>query len=196
VTPAKSQPGSFGPKDFASLALSLRHTVANHRVPPELRASLIEDVVFHVAVFIDEKTGSDFHESIFAVLRKHARQLDKAPAPSDPLLAEVEIIFRKGRKAELNVLRSCLAKPANLRLNLEIALGVRDVTDIKARVDTEQRFTGVWKTKGGIKAVRIRKADVTGKSTWREVELPRSVAGRLSVKALMELIMAEVIRVK
>ena len=65
----------FAPRDFAALALSLRQTVANHKVPPDLQASLIEDVVFHFAAFIDEKTGSDIHESIFSVLGNYANHL-------------------------------------------------------------------------------------------------------------------------
>ena len=39
----------FTPKDFASLALSLRQIVANHKVPRDQQASLIEDVIFHFA---------------------------------------------------------------------------------------------------------------------------------------------------
>lgn len=164
-------PKAFAPKDFVSLALSLRRTVANHKVPPDLQASLIEDVIFHFATFIDEKTGSDIHESIFTVLRKCAKQLGEVPVPSDSLVAEVEITFLKGRKAELNVLRSSIAKPALLRLIVEIALGVRDTTEIKARIDTTRRFADLLKKKGGVRAVRFNLANATGKPSWQEVEL-------------------------
>jgi hypothetical protein len=184
----------FAPKDFAPLALSLRQTVANHKVPPDLQASLIEDVIFHFAAFIDEKTGSDIHESIFSVLRKHAKQLSKAPAPSDSLLAEVQITFFKGRKAELNVLRSSIAKPALLRLIVEIALGVRDITEIKARVDTDRRFANLMKKRGGVKAVRFNLANAIGKASWQEVELHGSPYGNFeqSVKGLLACVRAVV----
>jgi hypothetical protein len=167
-------PKPFAAKDFASLALSLRQTVANHKVPSDMQASLIEDVIFHFAVFVDERTGSDIHESIFTVLRKYAKQLGEAPVPSDLLLAEVEVIFLKGRKAEFNVLRSSMEKSELLRLIVEIALGVRDTTEIKARIDTARRFAELLEKKGGIKAVRIKSANARGKSAWQEVKLDGS----------------------
>jgi hypothetical protein len=184
----------FTPKDFASLALSLRQTVAVHKVPPDLQASLIEDVVFHFAAFIDERTGSDFHESIFTVLRKHAKQLAEAPVPTDSLLAEVQITFRKGRRAELNVLRSSIAKPALLRLVVEIALGVRDTTELKARVDTDRRFADLMEKKGGVNAVRFRLANAAGNASWQEVKRQRSSQENFeqSVKGLLACIRAVV----
>src|SRR5688572_72239 len=185
---------AFAPRDFASLALSLRQTVANHKVPPDLQASLIEDVVFHFAAFIDERTGSDIHESIFSVLRKCAKQLGETPAPSDSLLAEVEITFLKGRKVELNVLRSSIAKPALLRLTVEIALGVRDTTEIKARVDTDRRFEDLMEKRGGVNAVRFRLANAADNASWQEVKLRRSPRGNFeqSVKGLLACIRAVV----
>jgi hypothetical protein len=185
----------FVPKDFASLALSLRQTVANHKVPPGQQASLIEDVVFHFAVFIDERTGNDIHESIFSVLRKYAKQLGKTPARADSLLAEVQITFLKGRKVELNVLRSSIAKPALLRLIVEIALGVRDTTEIKARVDTGRRFADLMKKKGGVNTVRFRLANAADNTSWQEVKLQRSPHGNFeqSVKGLLACIRAVVI---
>jgi hypothetical protein len=188
----------FAPKDFASLALSLRQTVATHKVPPDLQASLIEDVVFQFAVFIDERTGSDIHESIFAVLRKHAKQLGEPPVPPDSLLAEVQITFLKGRKAELNVLRSSIAKPAHLRLIVEIALGVRDTAEIKARVDTDRRFADLVKKKGGVKAVRFRLANAANDVSWQEVKLQRSPHGNFeqSIKGLLACIRTVVTKSK
>jgi len=185
---------AFAPRDFASLALSLRQTVANHKVPPDLQASVIEDVVFHFAAFIDERTGSDIHESIFSVLRKCAKQLGETPAPSDSLLAEVEITFLKGRKVELNVLRSSIAKPALLRLTVEIALGVRDTTEIKARVDTDRRFEDLMEKRGGVNAVRFRLANAADNASWQEVKLRRSPRGNFeqSVKGLLACIRAVV----
>lgn len=184
----------FAPRDFAALALSLRQTVANHKVPPDLQASLIEDVVFHFAAFIDEKTGSDIHESIFSVLGKYAKQLGETPAPSDTLLAEVQITFLKGRKVALNVLRSSIAKPSLLRLIVEIALGVRDTTEIKARVDTGRRFADLMKKKGGVNTVRIRLANAAGNASWQEIKLQRSPHGHFeqSVEGLLACIRAVV----
>lgn len=171
------KPGSISAKDLVELALSLRQTVELHKVPQDLRASLIEDVIFRFAVLLDEKTGSDVHESISGVLSRYARQLGETPAPPDSLLAEVEVTFLKGRKAELNVLRSSIAKPKLLRLVLETALGVRDFTEIKARIDVERRFAELMKKKGGIRTVRFKMAVGGGRRTWQEVILARSPFG-------------------
>jgi hypothetical protein len=165
------------PNDFATLALALRSVVVNHKVPPDLRASLIEDVVFHFAVFIDERTGTDFHESVLGVLGKHAKQLGAEPRPTDYLVAELEIVFNKGRKAELNVLRSSLLKPSVLRLDVEVALGVRDVSEIRTRIDTDRRFADLMRKKGGIKALRFSAAGNIPKPSWQEVPLQGSPYG-------------------
>jgi hypothetical protein len=188
-------PKAFDPEDFVSLALSLRQTVASHGVPPRLRASLIEDVVFQFATLVDEKTGSAIHESIFTVLGKHARQLGEEPAPADSLLAEVEIGFLKGRKAELNVLRSSLEKPGMLRLIVEIALGLRDTTEIKARLDTKRRFAELMKRSGGVTAVRFRMAG-GGRRKWLKIGLNDSSYGSFdqSLDGLLACIRAVVAR--
>jgi hypothetical protein len=172
------KPGSISAKDLAELGLSLRQTVELHKVPQNLRASLIEDVIFRFAVLLDERTGSDIHESISGVLSRYARQLGETPAPPDTLLAEVEVTFLKGRKAELNVLRSSIAKPKLLRLVLETALGVRDFTEIKARIDVERRFGELLKKKGHVRAVRFKMASGGGRRRWQEVKLARSSFGR------------------
>jgi hypothetical protein len=151
-------PKRFTPKDFVALALSLRRTVVNHRVPPKLRASLIEDIVFRFAVFVDEKTGGSHHETISGLLAEHVKDLGALPTPEDYLVAELRITFLKGRGVELNVLRSSLLKPALLRLNLEVALGVRDIDEIKARIDTEARYAGLVKKKGGVKRLEFTAA--------------------------------------
>lgn len=167
----------FGLEDFISLALSLRQPLIAHDVPSELRASLIEDVMFRFASFIDERTGSDFHESINAALSEYSEQLAASPEPVDSLLAEVEIVFVKGGKAELNVLRSHMARLASLRLVLEIALGVRQVTEIRSRIDAEDRFRQLMVKKGGIRAIRLKAPSTSGKSPWQEVRLNGSRYG-------------------
>lgn len=171
---------AFDLEHFISLALSLRQPLATHNVPPELRASLIEDIIFRFATFVDERTGSDFHESINAALHEHAEQLAALPEPIDSLVAEVEIGFMKGRKAELNVLRSHLTGLASLRLVLEIALGVREVTEIRSRIDTEQRFRKLMLQRNGIKAVRFKPPSASNKSPWQEVPLNGSSFGNFA----------------
>jgi hypothetical protein len=168
-------PGKFTPAAFAELAQTLRPVVAGHGVSSKRRDSLIEDLMFHVANFVDERTGSSFHESIFAILREQAA----APGPastSDRLVAEARIEFQKGRSVELNILRSSLRKPALLRLNVEIALGVRDVTEIRKRIDTEARFAKVTRSRGRITTLAFKPAAPHG-GKWQKVRLSASRYG-------------------
>jgi hypothetical protein len=152
--------------------------LVNHKVAPESRVSLIEDLIFHFAVFIDERTGSELHESAFGALRKHAGQLGAAPRRSDYPVAELQIVLAKGRKAELIISRVSLQKPSILRMNLEVALGVRDITEIRSRIDARQRFLDVMHKKGGIKALRFNSAASRGKPSWLEIRLQESQYGR------------------
>lgn len=168
---------AFDLEDFISLALSLRQPLATHNVPSEVRASLIEDVMFRFAVFVDERIGSDIHESIISALSERSEQLAAPPEPIDSLVAEVEIAFVKGRKAELNVLRSHLTGLSSLLLVIEIALGVRDVTEIRSRIDTERRFRELIARKGGIRAVKFKPPRTSDKSSWQEVRLNGSPYG-------------------
>lgn len=182
----------FPLEDFVSLALSLRQPVVAHGVAPKLRASLIEDIVFRLAVFIDERTGSSHHESISGLLREHAKELAASPEPVDALVAEVEIAFVKGGKAELNVLRSSLKKPALLRQCLEIALGVRDVTELRSRVDADRRFGELMVKREAVKALRFNSASTIGKPSWQSVRLHGSPYGNFeqSLKGLVACIQA------
>lgn len=151
--------------------------MATHDVPANRRASLIEDVVFHVAVLVDEKTGSEFHESIFSALAKRAKELGEDAEPVDALVAEVEVLFGKGRKAELVIARSGLERPALLRQVLEVAIGIRDVSEIKSRIDTGARFAELLKKKGGLKSVRYKPVG-PGRRSWCDVRLRRAKTGR------------------
>jgi hypothetical protein len=164
-------PKSIKPSDFATLALSLAPILENHKVAPESRASLIEDLIFHFAVFIDERTGSEFHESVFGVLRS------ATPEPSDHPVAELQILFDKGARAEMIISRVSLRKTSILRMNLEVALGVRDVTEIRSRIDSKRRFSDLMRKKGGIKALRFNSATRRGKPSWVEIRLPDSPYG-------------------
>jgi hypothetical protein len=160
----------FAVADLVELALSLRGPVALHGVSSELRASLIEDLIFRFAVFVDERARTNLHEGIAGALRERAAELAELPSPADVLVAEVEIEFIRGRTVELNVLRSSLAHPEHLLLTLEMALGVRDVGEVGRTADTAGRFSRLLKRRGGLRALRVVAADVEA-SVWREVPL-------------------------
>ena len=186
------RPESFVVNDFVSLALSLRQPLATHNVPSEVRASLIEDVIFRFATFIDEKTGSGLHESINSVLGEYSEQLADVPEPIDFLVAEMEVVFLKGAKAEFNILRSHLDKPAALRLVIELALGVRDITEIRSRVDIELRFRRMVTRKGGIRAVRFKPAR-SNTSSWQEIPFNGSPHGNFEQSLAGLIACAEVV---
>lgn len=163
--------------DFLPLALSLRETVAVHKVPVENRASLIGDAVFQFATFLDERLGSNFHESIFGLLEGHAEALGQEPNDRAPLIAQMEITFRKGRKKEFNILRGYLQKDQYLREALEFALGVRGLDEREAKIDSDGRFAQLMKIKSGIKTLRFNSLANIESPSWIEVPLEDSEYG-------------------
>jgi hypothetical protein len=99
-------------QDFRELAASLKPTLVSHEVPINLQDSLLSDVVFQFASFIDEKTGSSFHESIYDLLEERSAADDGF---TDYLAAELEILFVAGRRCRANLLHSMLLNPDALR---------------------------------------------------------------------------------
>jgi hypothetical protein len=173
------------PEDFVQLALRLRETVVTHGVPAQHRASLIEDVVFQFATFLDERMGSRLHESVFSLLDDRASDLGAEPAPDSVLVAQLEIDFGKGRKA-LNILSGHLRDKQGLRETVEFSLGVRRLEELDAEVDIEGRFAELLRRKSGIRALRFNPAASLGNPAWTAVALDGSPYGTFepSIEAL------------
>ena len=162
--------------DFVELAFALKPALTTHDVPDELHYSLISDIVFSFASFLDDRTGTAFHEQIYSLLEEHAEQLGETQ-PGDYLIAEIDILFDKGRKCEMNLLKSGLENSENLRLILEITLEIRDLDEIDQAIDVDSRFLKLLKKKKGIKALRFNSAENLEKEDWLEVPLAHSEFG-------------------
>jgi hypothetical protein len=143
-------------EELEELAWSLKPILDTHNVPSELHYSIISDVIFQFANFIDERTGSSFHERIDGLIDKHFDKLSSQRQPDDWLIAELEILFGKGKKVEMNILRSHLSNRRHLMLDLEMALGVRDIDEIGKKIDTGAKFTTLMRRKNGIEALRFK----------------------------------------
>jgi hypothetical protein len=160
-------------------------------VPANARFAFVSDAMFEVAVLLDDATGGSVHESILGLLGEHQGELSVEPPPADHVVGEVEVRFEKGRKAELAVLASHLEAEKHLRLVLEIALGVREVEELRARVDVEARFADRRRTRGGVTTIRFRRAGSRA-SKWQSVPLRGSSFGDFdeTVRGLMGCILA------
>ena len=113
--------------DLARFALALREDFETHDLPMEIRYSLASAISFRIAALIDEKTGSTLHEGIDLVLDKYIDEFSKSPESPDHLVGELEIIFNKGKKVELNILKSQIELPDELRIIIEVVFGLRMV---------------------------------------------------------------------
>lgn len=161
-------------EDFYQLALALKPTLVTHGVPVELHYSLISDIMFEFANFVDEKSGSSFHEGLFALLAEHAEELSSDIKRTDWLVAELEVLFGKGKKVETNIHKSYLENREYLKLHMEISLGARDISEIDKNIDADARFAALLKKKNGIRALRFKAAR---SGAWLEVPLNGTGSG-------------------
>lgn len=123
----------FEKNDLLGLVDSLKSTIELHEVSTEKQDSLLSDILFHVAYMIDEKQGSALHENVFEMLEEFS------PLPKDYLVCE--LVVRLGRKKlETNILKSNIEVPRSMQLNLEVLLGLRDISEIDDNIDTESKF--------------------------------------------------------
>ena len=162
--------------DFVELAFALKHALTAHEVPDKLHYSLISDNVFSFASFLDEKIGTSFHEQIYSLLDEHAEQLSGTLA-GDYLIAELEILFEKGRKREMNLLKSHVDNSEHLLFDLEMTLEIRDLDEIDEVIDVNARFIKLLKKRKGIKAIKFNSAENLEKADWLEVPLAESEFG-------------------
>ena len=176
-------------EDFGELAMSLKPSLLTHGIPDELHYSLLSDVVFQCAAFIDEKTGSSFHEGIDALLDEYIEALS-GDISSDYMVAEIQIVFGKGRKVETNVLKSHLENKENIVLDFEMALGIRDIDEIDAKIDADARFAALMKKKNGIKSLDFKAAKDFENDNWYSIPLQGSEFGDFeqSIDGILKLV--------
>lgn len=162
--------------DFGELAFELKPLLETHGVPEEHYYSLISDTLFTFANFLDEKTGTNFHEQIYPLLDSYAEKLNE-PQAGDYLVAEIDILFKKGRKCEMNLLKSHLDNSEHLQLILETSLEIRDIDEVDKAIDVDSRFLNLLKKKRGIKCLKFNSARNLDEENWFEVPLAGSDYG-------------------
>ena len=160
-------------QDFAEIARKIKPILETHDVPAEYHYSIISDIVFEFANTVDEKTGTSFHESIYALLEDQAEALSEGSGISE-LFTDVQIEFGDGEVAETNFPHTQLDDDQQLRLNLEFTLTLRDIDEIDADIDVAPRFDKLMKDKQGIRELRVLPGTEPDADAWvsaKDVEL-------------------------
>ena len=156
-------------EDFAAFAHTIKPILESHDVPGEYHYSIISDIVFEFANLVDTKTGSDFHESIYALLDKEVEALSKAGPDRIPV-TELEIEFANGKVLEASFPDTQLEDDAQLRLHLEFTLAIRDIDEIDRDIDAEPRFSKLVTKNKGIRALRILPGKEPDADAWVSVD--------------------------
>ncbi len=156
-------------EDFAGLAYTIKPILESHDVPEQYHYSIISDVIFEFANLVDTKTGTSFHESIYALLEEQAEALSAAGAARIPV-TELEIEFGNGDILEANVPDSQLEDEAQMRLHLEFTLTLRDIDEIDKEIDVARRFTELIASKKGVRELRVLPGKEPDANAWVTVD--------------------------
>jgi len=156
-------------QDFTAVALAIKPILESHDVPAEYHYSIISDIVFEFANLVDTKTGTDFHESIYALLEEQAEALSKAEPDRIPV-TELEIEFANGKVLEASFPDTQLEDEAQLRLHLEFTLTIRDIDEIDKEIDAAPRFRELVTKNKGVRELRILPGKETDGDAWVSVE--------------------------
>jgi hypothetical protein len=166
----------FKIEDFEELAVGVKASLDNHDIPKDLQFSLISEILFNFSAFIDERVDSNLHEIIDSFLDEKSEVI-LANNRQDYLLADVEIIFNKGRKIETNILYSALSNRDYNILVLEVAFGIRDIDELDDVIDIEPRLKKLLKKKEGISIIKFQPLKDLGSKKWLSVPLKGSEYG-------------------
>ncbi len=167
-------------QDFTEVALAIKPILETHNVPVEYHYSIISDIVFEFANLVDTKTGTSFHESIYALLEEQAEQLSAAGAGRIPV-TDFEVEFGNGEILQANFPDTQLDDEAQLRLHLEFTLTLRDLDEIDEDIDVEQRFRNLVEKNKGIRELRILPGSEPDANAWVAIdEFDESVEGLLA----------------
>ncbi len=161
--------GTIEPADFVELAQSIKPILEAHEVPDQFHYSIISDIVFEFANLVDTKTGTSFHESIYALLEEQVDALSETGPDRIPI-TEIEIEFNNGEILEANVPDTQLEDEAQMRLHLEFTLTLRDIDEIDERIDVEPRFRELIAGRRGVKELRILPGKEPDGDAWVTVD--------------------------
>lgn len=167
-------------KDFTEVAFAIKPILETHGVPEEYHYSIISDIVFEFANVLDTRTGTSFHESVYALLEEQAEKLSTAGPDRIPV-TELELEFGNGEVMEASFPDTQLDDEAQLRPHLEFMLTIRDIDEIDADIDAERRFENLVSGKKGIREVRVLPGSEPDASAWVTVdEFEASVNGLIA----------------
>ena len=174
-------------QDFTEVAFAIKPILESHDVPPEYHYSIISDIVFEFANLVDTKTGTSFHESIYGLLEEHAETLSSGATGSESF-TDLEIEFGNGEVVETNFPDTQLDDEAQLRLNLEFTLTLRDIDEIDEDIDTAPRFKRLLGDKQDIRELRILPGSEPDAAAWTTVvDFEPSIDGLLdSIRKVMK----------
>jgi hypothetical protein len=163
-------------KDFEELAVNFKSSLSTHEISKELHHSLISDLLFSVCVFIDQKSNTSFHETIGSYFEERSGAI-LSDKHQDYLLADIEILFSKGRKIETNFLKSALTNKDYAVLKLEVTFGVRGIDELDENIDINSRFKKLLRKKECISAVKFQPLKDLDSDLWLTVPLQGSEYG-------------------
>jgi hypothetical protein len=139
-------------KDLGRLYARFTDILATHKVAVKWRHSIVSDILFELAVLQDEPKGGDLHERILGLIDKLNANDFRV---QDGRLCSVRFVTQDGRTFELNLLQSHLDGRNDLTLDLEMALGVRELHEIGRKVDTNIRFAKKFASGKSIKQITL-----------------------------------------
>ena len=176
----------FDVQDFTEVAFAIKPILDSHDVPAEYHYSIISDIVFEFANLVDTKTGSSFHEAVYAVLEEQAEALNSGATGSE-IFTDLRIQFGDGDVLETSFPLSQLKDEAQLRLNLEFTLTLRDIDEIDDDIDVAPRFRKLLAEKKGLRELRILPGSEPDADAWTTVaDLEPSIDGLLdSIRKVM-----------
>lgn len=140
-----------------ALVKEVYSSISEHEVRPELRDSLLSDVMFSFMAYTDAAFGGDRHETIFALLDDMS--LEDATNTVDSLICGFAVWLGKGAKVEGNILLSDLESQSDFIESIEILLELRDVTELESLCDIKKRMLIFNEKKGKMKKIDLLDID-------------------------------------
>lgn len=155
-------------KDILALSQTIKETLEINEVEPSIKESLLDDILFKFSAFIDEYQNTNIHESILEELENYI------PPKGDYLVCELFIELESRETLESNILLSDIENDGCLRLNLEVLLGLRDISEINAEVDCESKFKEINITRTYLETLDRQKVHLS-KSYTSLVDLENAI---------------------
>ena len=153
--------------DFIELATQIKTSLDAHNVPVQEHASLITQVVFNFAVFLDKKLNTNHHEFIETKLDEYLFEIvEDSP---NTLIASVNLVFGKGRKRDFEIRKGNLLHRESIISLMEFATGIRKLTEVDSEVDPlilTERFEKMLEIREGLLEIEFQPDEDWGTNKW------------------------------